>query len=66
MPLLSAFWKSINRKARFVVPLGMRLMSWSGDDGETALCNFGNFGRFVWIRKSKINLIFRDLVGTGF
>ena len=32
MPLLSAFWKSINRKARVVVSLGMCLMAWSADD----------------------------------
>ena len=51
MLLLSAFWRSINRKVRVVGSLGMRLMSWSADDDETALCNFGDFGRFVRMRR---------------
>ena len=51
MPLLLAFWISINTKARVVVAPGMRLMAWSAVDDETALCNFGNFGRFVRMRR---------------
>ena len=51
MPLLSAFWRSINRKARVVVSLGMHLMAWSADDDETDLCNFGDFGSFVRMRR---------------
>ena len=51
MPLLLAFWIIIDRKARLVVSLGMRLMAWSADDDETALCNFGDFGRFIWMRR---------------
>ena len=51
MLLMSAFWRSINRKARVVVSLGMRLMVWSADDDETAFCNFGDFGRFVRMRR---------------
>ena len=51
MPLLSAFWRSINRKARVVVSLRMRLMAWSADDDETALYNFGDFGRFIRMRR---------------
>ena len=46
MPLLSAFWRSINKKARVVVSLRMRLMAWSIDDDETALYNFGDFSSF--------------------
>ena len=51
MPLLSAFLRSINGKARVVVSLGMRLMAWSADDDATALCNFVDFGRFIWMRR---------------
>ena len=51
MPLLSAFWRSIKRKATIVVSLGMRWMAWISDDDETALCNFGDFGRFVRMRR---------------
>ena len=51
MPLLSAFWSSIHRKVRVVVSMGMRLMAWSADDDEIALYNFGNFGRFVRMRR---------------
>ena len=51
MPLLLAFWRIINRKARLVVSLGMRLMALSAYDDETALCNFGDFGRFVRMRR---------------
>ena len=51
MPLLSSFLRSINRKSRGGVPLGMHLMAWSADDDETAHCNFGDFGRFVRMRK---------------
>ena len=66
MHLLSAFWKSINKKARFVVSLGIRWMAWSLDDDEIALWNFGDFGRFIRMRRSKINQILQDIVGTGF
>ena len=66
MPLLSAFWRIINRKARVVVSLGMRLMAWSADDDETALCNFGDFGRFVRMRRKYKKSDSQDLVGTGF
>ena len=51
MPLLSTFWRSINRKARVVVSLGMRLMARSTDDDETTLYNFGDFGRFIRMRR---------------
>ena len=51
MPLLSAFWRSINRKVRVEVSLGMRLMAWSAYDDETVFWNFGDFGRFVEMRK---------------
>ena len=47
MPLVSDFWRIIKRKARVVVYLGMHWMAWSSDDDETALWNFGDFGRFV-------------------
>ena len=51
MPILLAFWRSINRKVRVVVYLRMRFMAWSADDDETDLCNFGDFGRFVRMRR---------------
>ena len=60
MPLLSSFWRSINRKARVVVSEWMRLMTWTADDEETALCNFGDFGRFLQIRS------FSGFSGYGF
>ena len=51
MPLLSAFWRIINREARLVVSLGMRLMAWIADDDETSLCNFDDFGRFIRMKR---------------
>ena len=66
MPLLLTFWRSINRKARVVVSEGIRLMAWTADDEkllsvilEILAISYGREG-------SKINPIFRDLVGTGF
>ena len=47
MPLVLAFWRIIKEKARVVVSLGMHWMELSSDDDETALWNFGDFGRFV-------------------
>ena len=47
MPLMLDFWRSIKRKARVVVSLGMCWMAWISDDDETALWNFGDFGCFV-------------------
>ena len=38
-------------KAMVVVSLEMRLMAWSADDDEAALYNFGDFGRFVRMRR---------------
>ena len=66
MPLLSAFWRSINRKARVVVSLEMFLIAWSADDDETALCNFGNFGRFIRMRRKINKSNFSGFSGYGF
>ena len=66
MPLLSAFWRIFNREARLVVYLGIRLMAWSADDDETALCNFSNFGRFVRMRRKKNKSNFSGFSGYGF
>ena len=51
MPLLSGFRRSIKSKVTVVVSLRMLWMAWSYDDYETALWNFGEFGRFVRMRR---------------
>ena len=66
MPLLSAFWRIINSKERLVVSLGMCLMAWSAYDDETALCNFGDFGCFVRMRRKSNKSDFSEFSGYRF
>ena len=66
MPLLLAFWRSINSKARVLVSEGVPLMAWTADDEETALCNFGDFGRFVRMRRKQNKSDFLGFSGYGF
>ena len=51
MPLVPDFWRIIKRKASVLLSLGMHSMAWSSDDDETALWDFGRFGRFVPMRR---------------
>ena len=46
--------------------LGMRFMAWSTDDDKTALCNFGDFGRFVRMRRKQNKSDFLGFNGYGF
>ena len=51
MPLVPDFRKIIKRKASVVLSMGMHLMAWNSDDNETALWDFGCFGRFLQMRR---------------
>ena len=51
MPLGPAFRITIKRKASVVLYLGVHSMEWSSDDDETALWDFGPFGRLVPMRR---------------